>query len=566
MIQPKPFRKRPTHKRICTVDAETDPFKEGRAVKPFAIGFHDTEEGTYRDFWGDDCVAQFFAWFLVEYKETPCIVYWHNGGKFDVFFCLDFMDMGQHPVIINGRIVVLLFGGHEFRDSFAIIPEKLSAYQKDEISYDKFERAVREKNKREILAYLKGDCIYLGELVLAFHDMFGDRLTIGGTALPMLHSFHGYECLTQRDDEHFRKFYFGGRVECFEIGNLVGNWKVCDVNSMYPRVMADKRHPVGRDFVVRTSIDKKTHFARLVAKNDGALPRRGEEGELDFACERGEFFATIHEIEAGLETGRLRIERVLAAYQFKQETSFAEFVNHFYKLRLEAKELCKSADAYIARVAKINNIFFKLLLNSAYGKFAQDPTKYHDYAITRGPLPSDDERGLFDEKANPKGWQIESFYGSAIIWKSAAENNQGFKNVATAASITGAARAVLLRGLVAATRPVYCDTDSIICEELNLETNPTELGAWKLEAVGDRVAIAGKKLYAVFNEGESIKHASKGVKFNGEQIARISAGETLTHKSEVPTFKRDKKNGFGTQIFTDRDVKRTGKVTRKVRA
>ena len=134
-----------------------------------------------------------------------------------------------------------------------------------------------------------------------------------------------------------------------------------------------------------------------------------------------------------------------------------------------------------------------------------------------------------------------------------------FFNVATAASITSAARANLLRGIQAASRPVYCDTDSVICEALNpssyngIVLDPHELGAWDIEAEGDTLAIAGKKLYALFNQGEPIKKASKGVKLTAEQIKRVAMGETISYSHPVPKFR------FGKEpLFTERVIKATG--------
>jgi hypothetical protein len=54
------------------------------------------------------------------------IIYAHNGGKFDFFFFLDYLDADQAPLIMGGRLVKINFAGQEFRDSFAIIPQALS--------------------------------------------------------------------------------------------------------------------------------------------------------------------------------------------------------------------------------------------------------------------------------------------------------------------------------------------------------------------------------------------------------------------------------------------------------
>jgi hypothetical protein len=75
---------------------------------------------------------------------------------------------------------------------------------------------------------------------------------------------------------------------------------------MYPAVMRDCLHPVSNRPELQSRIDKDTDFACIEAENNGALPMRAEDGGLDFHSEKGTFYATIHEINAGLDTGTLR--------------------------------------------------------------------------------------------------------------------------------------------------------------------------------------------------------------------------------------------------------------------
>jgi hypothetical protein len=93
-----------------------------------------------------------------------------------------------------------------------------------------------------------------------------------------------------------------------------------------------------------------------------------------------------------------------------------------------------------------------------------------------------------------------------------------------------------MRALAVADRPVYCDTDSIICRGLALEHSASKLGAWKLEAEGDRIAIAGKKLYALMSGAECVKIASKGVRLSAAEVFRVAGGEIVTYKKEAPAL------------------------------
>jgi hypothetical protein len=528
-FEPKDFKLKQSKKRICVLDTETDPFYFGDIPRPFCLGFDMGD--CYYDFWGDDCVSQFFD-FLATITE-PLIIYAHNGGKFDFHFLLDYVDSDQNPFIMNGRLVKLFFKGQEFRDSYTIIPQALSSYKKDEIDYQLFKRAVREKHKQKILDYMRSDCRYTLELISGFHELFGDKLTVASAALPMLHSLHGFERFhSEAMDERFRKYYFGGRNQCFETGvlkpKLGGKFILVDRNSMYPAEMRDAEHPISNRCELQTEIDERTDFACIDAWNDGALPLRTDDGGLDFTAKFGTFHATIHEIKAGLDTGTLRIKKVRHAWAFDRKASMGTFVDQFYGLRNEAKRLGDD----------VRNVLYKLILNSAYGKFALNPRKFRQWAFTIDELP---EPLATPDK--PDGWRRDGCSGSVMIWSRPAPRRTGFYNVATAASITGAARANLWRNICQSKRPIYCDTDSIICEGYN-GTMGNELGQWKLEAEGDTVAIAGKKLYTMFDScspewrdlGQAIKKASKGVQLSAHEILAVARGQTIEYKNPVPTF------------------------------
>lgn len=546
---PVPYERKQHGKKIGVLDTETDPFAPGYMVRPFCLGFMTAE--FYKQFWGDDCVQQFFDWLATQDDEY--VIYAHNGGKFDFFFLLEFLDHDTSPMIMGGRIVRIFFRGQEFRDSFAIIPEKLASYQKQEVDYTLFVRALREKHKDYILDYLKSDCQYLLDQVLYFYDRFGDSLTIASAALRQLNSYYGFERFhSDRIDEQFRHFYFGGRNQCFETGILKpqGKWLMIDRNSMYPAVMRDELHPISTDYELQDRITEETDFACIIAKNDGALPVRGANGGLDFTQKYGTFYATIHEIKAGLETGTLRIDHVKHAWAFAKKTTFADFINPTYEQRMAAR----------ARGDKLDDLNTKRVMNSSYGKFALNPRKFKKWLMTIGTVPEP-----MQSEENPDGWTLHSSTGDMYIWERPAPRRNGFYNVATAASITGAARANLLIALSNATRPIYCDTDSIICESYNGPLSDSELGGWKLEGVGTMAAIAGKKLYAIFDGEETLKKASKGCALTAQEIVSVCNGQEVMYRNPVPAFSLKPRNRTSEEFmpgafatFIDRNIRMTG--------
>jgi DNA polymerase type B, organellar and viral len=535
-------QKRKIKRIVAVADFETDPFRYGRIPKPFAAGlmYVDPERpigNVYQLFWGADCVNAFLM--ALSRIGTPLTIYMHNGGKFDFHFFLKYLE---NPIkIIHGRIVKARIGIHEFRDSWAIIPMPLAGYAKTKIDYSKMEAENRETHKSEISAYLFDDCRYLYDLVSAFNDRFGPKLTIASTAQKELQKFHPQYNQKRPHDELFRPYYFGGRVECFESGILPGNWRVYDVNSMYPFVMRECLHPLGSGYISPAvkRLDKngwfkdfpgRMYFARVRGRNTGALPSRVEDsnGGLSFTEPHGVFHTTSHELRLALSLGLFEVEEIEEAFIPRNTQSFAEFVDTFVAEKIVAKE---TKD-------KIAETFAKLILNSAYGRFGINPYDFFDYHIQivgdARPLDTDD-------KAD---WEPYEKNNEFTLWRRRVNDPAdtdsaitGFEDVAIAASITSAARAVLMLAIVQAKRPIYCDTDSLICEQIrNVEISESALGAWKLEAKGNRAAIAGKKLYALFDGDTEVKSASKGVKLTGAEIVRVAQGETIDWKNDAPNF------------------------------
>ena len=558
-------------KPIYTLDLETDPFTKDEMVYPFAAGFYDGV--TFKSTWGADCIAQMCR--HIE-KMPPGLIYLHNGGRFDIFFFLDWLS--GKAVIINGRIVKARMqtklGVHQVRDSYAIMPFPLARTGlKDEIDYEKMRRGVREKHKTEILTYLKTDCTGLHELCTAFIDRFGPQLTVGATAMRELKKVHSFERMNKQTDKELRElYYYGGRVQCFKKGILHGDFKVYDVNSMYPNAMKRFKHPLGKRLSSTQKIGKETFFVTAEGRNYGAFPSRGKDGGLRFDIEEGTFSVSIHEWKAAIALGLFEPRKIIRCDNFARSGTFEDFVDQFYGARIQAAGF---GDHILA-------LFYKYVLNACYGKFATNVTNFRDYTIE--PDYKDLHRYLPDGKVDETWWvahQINPTF-RLIVWEKPTDDVMGWHNVATAASITGAARSVLMRGLYASNEPIYCDTDSIICESMaGIEIDDTKLGAWKLEKTGNRAAIAGKKMYAIFSpvcpgcestasdifdgkcrdektrnkwhsNGGCVKHANKGARISPLEIEAAAMGEEILFESIVPTLHWD-----GSHSWVKRRVRRT---------
>jgi hypothetical protein len=181
-------------------------------------------------------------------------------------------------------------------------------------------------------------------------------------------------------------------------------------------------------------------------------------------------------------------------------------------------------------------LFLKLIMNNAYGKFAQNPRRFKEHFIT------DPGQTPINDKGENEYGSLPEFQGIDYwIWSRPSPHLR-FNNVGTAASITGAARSILMRAIHSAVDAVYCDTDSLICRELrDHDLHHLRLGAWDLETHISEVVVCGKKLYAYKTpDGKKpVVIRSKGTAgLSWEEMLAILAGDTIKVPSKGVTLTR----------------------------
>lgn len=602
---------------VATFDIETDPFKAGRKPEPFSFGFYkgaQTIEGftyntseadleffenwetltkeekqanvnkyrsakrrqqktrvkndnnipeTYIDFWDNDpevVKAEFIN--HLESLEEPHLIFAHNGGKFDYMYFHAWIR--GKVFVINGRLVeweYITQKGikHILRDSYAILPVALgTGGDKLDIDYRKMEKSQRNKYKDEILKYLKQDCIALYDLCLAFKHKYDKWfLTLASASYSRIKAKYQIENTYLEFDETYRKFYFGGRCQAFNSGEIKGDIEVYDVNSMYPYAMSEYNHPMSKNCYVDTIISDETFFVVWKGKNFGAVPSRLKTGEINFDIDSGVFYTSIHEFLVCKKYSLIEVDEIIETHNWVKYGTFKDHIDD-----------CKTAKETAEKGSK-QYILAKLDMNSGYGKFAQDPRKYKDYEFVD---PDEDITDINCDTIEGENFKLLC---------SPVEGEKRFNNVAIAASITGASRAMMLEGLIeftkAGAKVFYCDTDSIICDKPKVEVNnlkfhESELGAWDKEKTGDTVYIGGKKIYALFKNNNCVKIASKGVRviprdiynflpefpdendvkiakqdmmnIGGEEIKTVAMGGEFLFKNDAPSLKLDGNHNF----------------------
>lgn len=550
-------------KPVWTTDCETDPFLHQRDPRPFMWGIYTGND--FIQFIDNDweaCTRK-----AVEYLiNNDVVVYAHNGGKFDFIYFMPFLplDVPIKTQIINGRIVKMKLGRAELRDSYSIIPESMKNIQKEDIQMWKLERAVRQDHMDEIIFRNKTDCIYLYDLVKAYRDVAGNKTTIAANALSYAKGLGIDPGRTNHCfDDKMRKFFFGGRTECWQPGRHK-NFKMIDIHSAYPDGMMHN-HATGPDVFMGSSLDGLTReeiqraFIVIECQSNKAFPIRIKDGSLDFPTEYNEFHVTGWEYIAAKELGLISNEKIHSVASFADTINFRDYVTHWYEYK----------ESHPKKDDPIHYTIGKIMMNSLYGKLAQNPARYYDYIIHPSGTPIDAEHGwaLFTENERYEFHRRESLWKYKYELGAGWETKPIYNNVATGASITGYVRAKLLRTIakIGYDNVIYCDTDSIYTREgadlSDIVISPA-LGDWGVDDECAPLGIfLGKKLYAVRHSfldkktgKPAEKIATKGGRLEFRDFEKMIRGETVKFKNDAPTYSID-----GGAEFLVRNIRATSR-------
>jgi len=368
----------------------------------------------------------------------------------------------------------------------------------------KMEVDFRKASKEELKRYCRRDVEITGMMFLRYlsflrrYDLGSFGPTISSQALHAFkHRFMSHKILHyDREDytEFCRQGFFGGRNECFYIGELPeGRYYLLDVNSMYPYVMKEYRYPtVFRQFVgecdpeyIRRALSSKCVMAEVYLETEEpAYPYRMGK-YLIFPV--GKFWTVLCSgaLKYAFRKGHIRAVR--RAILWDSEYIFTRYVEFFYSLK---KRYTESKNRVFREIAKN-------FLNHLYGKFAEERDRVIvDDKDDTGEMwrmdiifPDDDTEGV--------EWVG---FGRHVITKGKVESPQAV--VPIAAHVTDYGRMYLWKLIRFAGwgNVYYCDTDSILVNEkgyhlLESFIHPTVLGALSVREEGRHVKIWGAKDY-----------------------------------------------------------------------
>lgn len=529
------------HVPVAALDIETTPGAYGYRPEPLCVCIKSNDLRFSVQFWGADCIEQSVQFLAAQPVKGRLLA--HNGGKFDFGYYQH--DPGKKRVV-GSRLLTSAVTGWETLDTMLLMPTSLTNLggpdaEKGEMRLEYHTLDATPEQREYVMKYCTLDCEVLLQAYARFCKVFtGDenkpcKDTAASNAFNALKKCYPNALptlwrTTKTYDETMRPYYHGGIVNTFgQARDIVGEFTMVDANSMYPGAMKNYQHPASNRYV---TIEKPrlTREGKLYGFGDkvffiafegwsNILPHVKPTGGLEYNV-TGAYTVTSHELQAAMRYGMVRVDKVLNVFVFADTCNFAEFVDTYYAMRQDAKSKGDAVE-YV----------FKIVLNSAYGKFGQDPSNYKDVCFELpGQAPEDDL-----EKYTPwkkVGMTVDM---GETIWEREAlieADGQKFINVATAASITGAARASLIDAigavLAAGGCVHYCDTDSIVFEGIPTMDLGAKLGQWKVECELDRVVIAGPKLYALHLQdakpGKDWKVAAKGVRASARDIAALVAG------------------------------------------
>jgi len=555
---------------IASLDIETTPGRYGfRPIPICVVIVCEDEHWTFRQ-WGADCIERAHEYLAARPRKGRLLA--HNGGKFDFGYYTH--DAGKKRVV-GSRLLTSSIGGWETFDTMLLMPTALKnlghgGEEKGEMRLEWHTPDATPDQQEYILKYCEQDCRVLLAAYRRFCKVFtGDeskpcRDTAASNAFKALKACYpdlppSAWVTTKAFDDRMRPYYHGGIVNTFgPARDIEGEYTMVDANSMYPAAMKNFPHPCS---------NRAIDVANPVLLKNGKLKNFGDRiffiafegwscilphvkitGGLEYDVE-GTYYVSCHELQAAIRFGMVRVDKILSAVVFQDTTSYALFVDDYYGQRQAAKKANDAAE-----------YCFKIVLNSAYGKFGMDPDNYSDTIFCLPGCPPENDKPDVYTPWMFKGWTSDDLNQ---IWersKIIQPDDRSYINVATAASITGAARATLIDAIGAVLEAGgtvhYCDTDSIVFEGPATMDLGAALGQWKVECQLDRLVIAGPKLYALHQQGGKWKIASKGVRASAEGIIALVAGESdLVHCPEMGSF-----DIAGTYRTTRRTIKTTSLV------
>jgi len=475
-----------------------------------------------KQFWGLDCLQRMTK-YIHDNKErfNGYTLYAHNGGKYDLPLAIkkafmespDFLIEGKGCVELNNAWIGFTLRAKNdrkfkiyFRDSLRLLPMGLAKLTKElKVPHQKLHETINHNDITlinyntfpQLKTYLTHDVFGLLEVIQKFGQEVFKDLGIDitncytGASLSKKNFFKNYYDtkfpvykLSDDNDKFIRDSYFGGRVECFQMGE-VDKCYYYDFTSLYPDV-GRKYLPYGEPEIVKFNKAKeldKDFFGwvecLVKTKNTKHIPKHAvlKDDRLIFPI--FENWTKINLFSEEIDYEQYEYE-FITGIKFKKSRIKQKFFNDGFRNKAKSKAEGNPAMAQA----------YKIIINSGYG-FWGLRTKDRDGVIICEPNSHEYMSYLNTDKLISIREQ-----GDYVLCRIKKDLDVCDFNVSVAAAISSYARSKLHKMLTAIRKVggkvYYCDTDSVICN-ININDYPnikkkfqwdgdgTELGSLKNE-------------------------------------------------------------------------------------
>ena len=409
-------------------------------------------------------------------------------------------------------------------------------------------------SEEELISYCRRDVEILKRSILGLIDFITEnglgsfKFTLAGLSF----SCFRYKFLKKNIYIHSKldscqleyQAYYGGRTECFYLGEYKEPVWILDVNSMYPYIMKTELIPSRLRWHIK---DKEISINQVedLVKNKRCciigkvqvetdipfFPYR-QEGKLIFPVGKFDTYISTGSFNFALEYGlKMKFKELLV---YRADKFFEEYINYFWSLRKK----------YQSEGNKIYSRLCKFFMNSLYGKFGQrqyetiffDESKFaHNFT----------EFFHTDEQGN--NYYCLRILGKIIAFRQREE--PAFNSApAIASHITDYGRVRLFRYMIKAglENVLYVDTDSLFVSEKGYNNLKIFLGEELGELKVERYCQEGIKINGLKDYEIGGQRKIKGISFKA-----IRLDDRTFRQAEFPSIKSVITGGMSGYILID---------------
>jgi hypothetical protein len=404
------------NKLILHYDIETQYTNLNHQHTPYIVGFcyYKDYEFIYNEFYGDDCMKEFYEFLGSEEVKHIKYINAYNGAGFDHYYLFRQKIYGDEKVgkfiLNNGNLLSAKIQGKKLIDLCRHLTGSLSSnlkqngcsIAKGEINHNLSVRweDTDEDRKKEVREYLKCDVLGLCELYEKVNEPIYnkykinlcEKMTTSSNAFDIWRDHFLKEeiyLLDYEKDMNVRQSIYGAR--CYKNKNrfrssqyeniINGEIKYDDIDdyifdadvvSLYPTAMSKYPYPIGKEKstniykIDKLGIYKITYIAPKNILNP-ILPRK-ENGKLIWDLNDGSGWYSSVDIENAKIKG-YEINIITGYFWEQSGYIFKDYIEEFYQMKQNA---IKGTPAYNTA---------KLYLNGLYGKMLQRPNHSKDCIV-----------------------------------------------------------------------------------------------------------------------------------------------------------------------------------------